>query len=106
MQIYDLSNSKRMSKLAIALLVSLFWPTEGDATLYVVVLDRDGIAIASDSRHITLEGGKFKTLDGVEKVVSLGANMAFVSFRPDRNILCDFRNSTISPRPDVLRGPA
>jgi hypothetical protein len=79
MQIYDLSNSKRMSKLAIALLVSLFWPTEGDATLYVIVLDRHGIAIASDSRHITLEGGKFKTLDGVEKVVSLGANMAFMS---------------------------
>jgi hypothetical protein len=73
------SNSKRTSKLGIALLVSLFWPTEGHATLYVIVLNRQGIAIASDSRHITLEGGKFKTSDGVEKLVSLGANMAFMS---------------------------
>jgi len=61
------------------MLVSLCWPTEGHATLYVIVLNRQGIAIASDSRHITLEGGKFKTSDGVEKLVSLGANMAFMS---------------------------
>jgi hypothetical protein len=73
------SNSKRMSTLAIALLVSLLWPTEGNATLYVIVLNRRGIAIASDSRHITFEGGKFKTADGVEKLVSLGADMAFMS---------------------------
>jgi hypothetical protein len=45
----------------------------------VIVLNKQGIAIASDSRHITLEGGKFKTSNGVEKVVSLGANMAFMS---------------------------
>jgi len=61
------------------MLMSLCWPTEGHATLYVIVLNRQEIVIASDSRHITLEGGKLKTSDGVEKVVSLGANMAFMS---------------------------
>lgn len=73
------SHSKRTPKLGIALLISLFWPTADRATLYVIVLTRREIAIASDSRHITLEGGKFKTSDGVEKLVSLGANMAFMS---------------------------
>jgi hypothetical protein len=73
------SNSKRTSKFGIALFASLLWPTQGHATLYVIVLNKQGIAIASDSRHITLEGGTFKTLDGVEKVVALGANMAFMS---------------------------
>ncbi len=73
------SDSKRTSKLAIALLLSFIWPAEGHATLYVIVLNRQGIAIASDSRHITLEGGKFETSDNVEKVFSLGSNMAFMS---------------------------
>ncbi len=74
-----LSNSKRTSKLAIALLVSLFWPPGGHATLYVIVLNRQGIAIAADSRHITLEGKKITTSDGVEKLVSLGGRVAFLS---------------------------
>jgi hypothetical protein len=91
------SNSKRMSKLSIVLFVSLFWPIEGRATLYVIVLNRQGIAIASDSRHITLEGGKFTTSDGVEKLVSLGANMAFVS-----SDLTEISTATATARPRQL----
>ncbi len=67
------SRFNRLSRVVAALLTCFVWPTTGHATLYVIVLNRQGIAIASDSRHITLEGKKITTSDGVEKLVSLGA---------------------------------
>jgi hypothetical protein len=64
---------------ALALGAMLFGSTPSSATLYVLVMDRQGISIAADSRHIVLERTTFRTRDGVEKVIPLGARLAFMS---------------------------
>jgi hypothetical protein len=87
----------RLWKLAITMLISLCWPTAGQATLYVIVLNRQGIAIASDSRRMMLEGGQIKTLDGVEKVIALGTRVAFMS-----SGLTEISTATSTIRPSQL----
>jgi hypothetical protein len=69
----------RCSRFAAAILISLGWPAAGHATLYVIVLDKQGITIASDSRRITITGQEIKTSDGFEKVIALGPKLAFMS---------------------------
>jgi hypothetical protein len=74
-----LSYVRRISRFAAAILVSLGWPTSGHATLYVIVLDRQGITIASDSRRITVTAQEIRSSDGLEKVIPLGPKLAFMS---------------------------
>lgn len=69
----------RISRLALAIGASLCWPPSGDATLYVLVLDKQGITIASDSRRITIALQEIKASNGVEKVIPLGSKLAFMS---------------------------
>jgi hypothetical protein len=66
-------------RLVIAISLCLGSGVAANATLYVIVLNDRGIAIAADSRRILLEGKQTKTIDGVEKVIRLGARMAFMS---------------------------
>jgi hypothetical protein len=66
-------------RLVIAISLCLGSGVAANATLYVIVLNDRGIAIAADSRRILLEGKQTKTIDGVEKLIRLGARMAFMS---------------------------
>jgi hypothetical protein len=65
--------------VAATAFVFFCWPSIGHTTLYVIVLDKREIAIASDSRRMILEGGQIKKLNGVEKVIGLGTKLAFMS---------------------------
>ena len=69
----------RLSRLAVATCAFLCWPPLGHATLYVLVLDKQGITIASDSRRITIALQEIKASDGFEKVIPLGSKLAFMS---------------------------
>jgi hypothetical protein len=45
----------------------------------VIVLDNQGVVIASDSRKLWLAGQRITYADGVEKVIPLGTKLAFMS---------------------------
>jgi hypothetical protein len=64
------------------------------ATLYVIVVGRQQIAIASDSRLVTLTGTQIATADGIQKVISLGNKIAFMSAGVGE---VSTRNLTITP---------
>lgn len=69
----------RLSRVAVAICAFLCWPPLGHATLYVLVLDKQGITIASDSRRITIALQEIKASDGFEKVIPLGSKLAFMT---------------------------
>jgi hypothetical protein len=53
-------------RLVIAISLCLGSSLAANATIYVMVLNERGIAIAADSRRILLEGKQTKIIDGVE----------------------------------------
>jgi hypothetical protein len=64
--------------VAVALLL-VAYPISSHATLYVIVVGRQQIAIASDSRLVTLNGSQIAAADGIQKVISLGNRIAFMT---------------------------
>lgn len=57
----------------------IFCPITADATLYVIVLDKGEIAIASDGKWLTVAGDKSAAVSHLqEKVVRLGPRLAFM----------------------------
>ena len=65
-------------RLAMALLL-VASPISGHATLYVIVVGRNEIAITADSRLVTVTAAQVATTDGIQKVISLGSKIAFMS---------------------------
>jgi hypothetical protein len=65
-------------RLAVAFLL-VASPISSHATLYVLVVGRGQIAIAADSRLVTVTGTQIATADGIQKVISLGSKIAFMS---------------------------
>lgn len=68
-----------LTRLVITIWLCFSAPLVANATLYVIVLNKREIAIAADSRRILIEGKQAKTIDGIEKVIPLGARMSFMS---------------------------
>jgi hypothetical protein len=54
-------------------------PISSYATLYVIVVGRQQIAIAADSRLVTVTGTQIAAADGIRKVIALGSRIAFMS---------------------------
>jgi hypothetical protein len=69
---------KRIGTCAI-LTATLAGSTPCHATMFILLCDNTEIVIASDSRRITIDHGQKKTQNGVEKVVSLGPGLAFMT---------------------------
>ena len=69
----------RLLRTALAFAVVCAGTAVCHATLYVIVLDNQGVVIASDSRKIWLAGQRITYADGVEKVIPLGTKLAFIS---------------------------
>src|ERR1019366_8932710 len=67
-----------MLRLAVPMLLAAC-PISSHATLYVIVVGRGQIAIAADSRLVTVTGTQVATADGIQKVISLGSEIAFMS---------------------------
>jgi hypothetical protein len=68
-----------LTRLVITIWLCFSAPFVANATLYVIVLNKREIAIAADSRRILIESKQAKTIDGIEKVIPLGARMSFMS---------------------------
>jgi hypothetical protein len=63
----------------LALSALIFFPITADATLYVIVLDKGEIAIASDGKWLTVSGDNSAPVSHLEeKVVRLGPRLAFM----------------------------
>jgi len=61
-------------------LILLCHPARSCATLYVILLDSRQIAIASDSRLVTVSPDHgLQTRDGADKVIFLGPRLVFMS---------------------------
>jgi hypothetical protein len=69
----------QLLRLAVPVSLLLCCPISSHATIYVIVIGRRQIAIASDSRRATMVGSRITTADGIEKVVPLGSRIAFMS---------------------------
>lgn len=99
----------RVLVFTVAAFVLLFASANSDATLYVIVLDKRGISIASDSRRIILEGKTIKILDALEKVIPLGTNLAFMSsgLTEISSVTAEIRPTQIVRRcyADLFKGP-
>jgi hypothetical protein len=63
----------------LALSAVIFFPITADATLYVIVLDKREVAIASDGKWLTVSGDNRAPVSHLEeKVVRLGPQRAFM----------------------------
>jgi hypothetical protein len=70
---------RRVLQALLALSALIFFPITADATLYVIVLDKGEIAIASDGKWLTVSGDNSAPVSHLEeKVVRLGPRLAFM----------------------------
>jgi hypothetical protein len=70
---------RRLLPALLALSAVIFFPITADATLYVIVLDKGEIAIASDGKWLTVSGDKSAPVSHLEeKVVRVGPQLAFM----------------------------
>ncbi len=70
---------RRLLPTLLALSAVIFFPITADATLYVIVLDKGEIAIASDGKWLTVSGDKSAAVSHLqEKIVRLGPRLAFM----------------------------
>src|SRR6266704_4073616 len=83
---------------ALWVLVAFLLPQPVHATLYVIVLDKQGIAIASDgSRTLYTRGELLPVSKTVEKVTKLGSKLAFMC-----SGLVEIETATVDIRPSEI----
>lgn len=70
---------RRLLPALLALSALICFPVAADATLYVIVLNKGEIAIASDGKWLTVSDDKSAAVSHLqEKVVRLGPTLAFM----------------------------
>ena len=69
----------RILTAAVALVALVFSPLSAEATLYVIVLDKRQIAIASDGKWLVVSGDSSRPVSQIkEKVIRLSSGLAFM----------------------------